>query len=391
MNFSFIKTIRLLFLGAGFPLLLLATPLSAKAKDQVTPVLSRILASPQAVLGSDGNYHLAYEILLTNASKAPWQLSAVNVLKQSGPSPVIQKFSGKQIPKIFSDLSERSPTDKLGPGQSGLLFLTLSFPDKSSIPREITHRFDFTHSGRLLSLGGPPTQVHLQDPILIGTPLKGKKWVAGDGCCQSHRHVRAALPINGQLFLAQRYAIDWEQLSDTDQIFTGDPKLVESYQCYGKEVIAIADAKVVKAIDLYADQVPGKLPDGIELDQADGNHVVLEIQPGVYALYAHLKKGSLLVRDGDRVQKGQVLAKIGNSGNTSEPHLHFHLMDSPSPLASNGLPYRLEQFDLLGKLPSTAAFDQGAAEGNPLKILQVSLPGPHRDQLPLDLVVVSFP
>ena len=71
-----------------------------------------------------------------------------------------------------------------------------------------------------------------------------------------------------------------------------------------------------------------------------GNHVVLDLGGGVFAALAHLRRGSLLVRRGDRVAAGQQLAKCGNSGNSTEPHLHFQLMDHPSVLRAAGLPVR---------------------------------------------------
>jgi murein DD-endopeptidase MepM/ murein hydrolase activator NlpD len=70
-----------------------------------------------------------------------------------------------------------------------------------------------------------------------------------------------------------------------------------------------------------------------------GNHVILDLGNGAYAAYAHLQRGSLTVREGERVHAGQVLARCGNSGNSSEPHLHFQLMDGPDPDAARGIPF----------------------------------------------------
>jgi murein DD-endopeptidase MepM/ murein hydrolase activator NlpD len=71
-----------------------------------------------------------------------------------------------------------------------------------------------------------------------------------------------------------------------------------------------------------------------------GNHVILDLGDGVYAMYAHLGHGSLLVRPGDRVRAGQEMARCGNSGNSSEPHVHFQLMDGPDPDSARGIPFR---------------------------------------------------
>lgn len=71
-----------------------------------------------------------------------------------------------------------------------------------------------------------------------------------------------------------------------------------------------------------------------------GNHLVLDLGEGTYAAYAHLQRGSLAVREGDRVQAGQLIARCGNSGNSTEPHLHFQLMDGPDPDTARGVPFR---------------------------------------------------
>ena len=67
-----------------------------------------------------------------------------------------------------------------------------------------------------------------------------------------------------------------------------------------------------------------------------GNHVVLDLGGGRFAFYAHLQPGSLKVKVGDRVTRGQIIGLVGNSGNSTEPHLHFHISNGVSPLGSEG-------------------------------------------------------
>lgn len=82
---------------------------------------------------------------------------------------------------------------------------------------------------------------------------------------------------------------------------------------------------------------------------------------------------------------------VGNTGNTSSPHLHFHVMSSKSTLGSNDLPYVIDEFDLLEKAPSTEAFDKAEKEGTPLEVVSVDKPGIHKIELPLDQSIVTFP
>jgi murein DD-endopeptidase MepM/ murein hydrolase activator NlpD len=79
----------------------------------------------------------------------------------------------------------------------------------------------------------------------------------------------------------------------------------------------------------------------ITIDTVGGNHIILELEKGRYAFYAHLQPGSLRVKAGDRVKQGQTMALLGNTGNSTEPHLHFHVSDGNSPLGSEGVPYVL--------------------------------------------------
>ena len=85
------------------------------------------------------------------------------------------------------------------------------------------------------------------------------------------------------------------------------------------------------------------------LETAAGNHVILSLRNGHYAFYAHLQPGSIRVKPGDRVRRGQVLGLLGNSGNSDAPHLHFQISNGDSLLASEGLPFLIDSFEVLGR------------------------------------------
>jgi murein DD-endopeptidase MepM/ murein hydrolase activator NlpD len=184
--------------------------------------------------------------------------------------------------------------------------------------------------------------------------------------------------------------VDWEQLDPQGRIYAGARDDPASYAIFGKEVLAVADATVVTVVDGLPNQLPGKLPVGLPIEEADGNSVVLELGGERYALYAHLQRGSINVRTGDTVHKGQVIARVGNSGNTLAPHLHFHVMDSSSPLGSNGLPYAIDRFQVTGRSPGTKAFDAAEAAGTPLAITPFVPPREVANALPLDQLLIDF-
>ena len=115
---------------------------------------------------------------------------------------------------------------------------------------------------------------------------------------------------------------------------TGEGKVNEDYHCFGQPILAPGPGFVVAAEDGIEDNVPGKMNPRMPL----GNHVMLDHGNGEFSFLAHLRKGSLKVKAGDRVEAGQVLGACGNSGNSSEPHLHYHLQNSPEFAKGAGLP-----------------------------------------------------
>jgi murein DD-endopeptidase MepM/ murein hydrolase activator NlpD len=203
--------------------------------------------------------------------------------------------------------------------------------------------------------------------------------------------VRALLPLDGRFALAQRFAIDWEQLDAENRVVRGDLEKVESYNIFGRDVIAVADGTVVAMRNDLPEQVPGALPSGLPVDQADGNFVVLDVGQGAFALFAHMQPGSVTVAAGAKVKRGDVLGKVGNTGNTSAPHLHFHVMDGPSPLLANGIPYVIDRFRLTAVgAGGTADFDRAEATGSPMTLKMLADKPRLERLLPMDLSVVEF-
>jgi murein DD-endopeptidase MepM/ murein hydrolase activator NlpD len=120
----------------------------------------------------------------------------------------------------------------------------------------------------------------------------------------------------------------------------GDGKRLTDYWAFGRRILAPAAARVIEAVDGLPDNVPGHM----DPQHAAGNHVVLDLGHGEYALIAHLRHGSVAVKVGDRVRTGQLLGRCGNSGNTSEPHVHFHVQDSPTLFRAKGVPVEFSDY-----------------------------------------------
>ena len=375
-------------------------------QNEYTPIIVSFVTEPRPVLGSDGKYHLVYELQLTNATSFTWLIKSLEILNAADHGQVLKAYSGDAVGPDNQIIPGKIPSDSLGGGQTSVFFITFSVDSKDDVPEALSHLLTITipdgiPDGLLdfLSLPHGTTElvqivgtgkVDSAAAILTGPPLKGANWIAGDGCCTADHHVRAVMPVNGKLTISQRFAIDWEKMDDQNRIYVGDKEDVNSYYAYGQEILAVGEGRVVRAVDKYDNQVPGQVP-VISLEEADGNHVVIDLGNGNFAFYAHMIKGSVAVEEGDFVTRGQVIGLVGNTGNTIAPHLHFHMMSSPSTFGANGIPYMIDDYELIGRAPSTEAFYEAEANGTPLEILPVDNPGIHTGDLPLDLSIVNFP
>jgi murein DD-endopeptidase MepM/ murein hydrolase activator NlpD len=190
---------------------------------------------------------------------------------------------------------------------------------------------------------------------------------------------------DGKARLPGRTAIDWVRLDAQGRIATGDADLARNALGYGAEVLAVADARVAAARDGIPESARvsqnGKHPE----DLAAGNHVSLDLGGGRYAVYEHLIPGSLRVKAGDRVRRGQVIGALGFSGDSTGPHLHLHVADAAQPLLGEGVGYGFERFTLLGRYDDLGRL--GSAPWSPL----AGLDPERRGELPGSNVVVGFP
>jgi hypothetical protein len=380
---------RIYFLILAF----LLGPNQEPMTETITPVLLGVQDAPVPFAGSDGKTHLVYELRMTNFSSGNAAIEQVDVIGSEGA--VVTTLSASDIAGRLQLAGQRKPTDTLPGSAEASLFIHVTLPEGQRVPSKLTHRVRIRVEAappghqEMTELGGE-TSVDAQSVIVIGPPLRGVGYVAADSCCDASRHTRAALPVNGRVWIAQRYAVDWEQLDAEGRIYHGPRTDVKSYAIYRKEVLAVADAKVVGATDGVPNEVPGKMPENIAIEQADGNSVILDLGGGRYGLYAHLDPGSVRVRKGDTVKRGQIIGLVGNTGNSLAPHLHFHVMSQAIALASNGLPYEIDHFLVTARTPGTAAFDAAEEQGTPLATTAISPPRRAKNELPLDQMIISF-
>ena len=152
--------------------------------------------------------------------------------------------------------------------------------------------------------------------VALSMPVRGDWLILNGG--------RSSLINNHYGFNDQRDAVDKEKLVDGREK-TGDRNKLESYPSWGETVYAPADGKIAVTVNDLDDNPVGKM----DRENLAGNHISLDMGGGHFVMMAHLQKGSVLVSPGDLVHAGQPLAKCGNSGNTSHPHLHIQVQNFP--------------------------------------------------------------
>jgi Peptidase family M23 len=364
--------------------------------DSFTPLALDVLDAPWAVRGSDGRLHVVYEVRLVNATPLPWRVTGVTARSATGGGRVVARWSAERVRGILRSLRTGHDTRRVGPGEGALLHLTFSTRSRARMPSRLVHVLRLANPNpangaprRVVEVGAR-THVIRRAPAVLGPPLQGDRWVAADGCCLARRHIRAFQPVGGGMFTAQRFAIDWERLDQNGRLWIGDDSVLTNWEGYGENILAVADGTVVRAVDGLPNQVPGALPQGLDRLQADGNAVFLRLRDGRIVFYAHMIPGSVAVKVGDRVVRGQILGRVGNSGNSSAPHLHLHVIDRNAIFGANGLPYVFSHYAVTGRVASTAAFNRAEATGTPVG-LWPGRTGPRRNELPLDQVIVTWP
>ena len=183
---------------------------------------------------------------------------------------------------------------------------------------------------------------------VLRPPLEGGEWLAGSGPSNTSDHRRALNAVGGGAHIAERFAIDFVMVGPNGNTYHDDEHRNESYWAFGQQVHSVAAGEVVAVVDSIADHTPHAPLPRVTLANIAGNYVTVRIGPNRYATYGHLKRGSIRVHTGQRVAAGLVIGLLGDTGQSTAPHLHFQITDGASVLASEGIPYVFDRFRFLG-------------------------------------------
>ena len=324
--------------GRAWVLALIASGLAAQDLDrEIGWLIVDVRTAPVAVR-SGGQYLIQYELGLSNHSLKETTIERVEVL---GPRPLLALEGDSLNKAIAVGMSTKAV---LPPGGITAVLVVLSV---DQVPRTLTHRVQYRdrESQQPLTVEQPGTPVR-QSTLRLRAPLKGDRWLVLNGPSGNNHHTSGFLPYQGRVHVPQRFAIDFVQLDPGGKLYHGDEKDNRNHQCYGAEVLAVASGRVVEVRDGIPENVPDNEKRAVPMTLATvaGNGVVLDLGHAHFAHYGHMQPGSIRVRKGDRVQAGQLLGLVGNSGNSSGPHLHFEISDSSGILYGEGLPFAIDRF-----------------------------------------------
>lgn len=320
-----------------------------------------------AIVRTRGAPHLVHELWITNRLTAAVTVNRVAVL------------DGDRTLAAYQDDALRALVGRPGlprthpaplvleRGQPAVVYFWIRLDPNAAPPAEVRHRVLLHEAGsdspRPLILEGGGMLVSTVEPDVLDPPLRGDGWAAIYDPSMMGGHRTAIYTVDGKPRIPGRFAIDFIRLLPTGRAHTDAASRPADWNGFGAEVLAVADARVAAAVDGRPDaDDSGKPREAIARENAAGNYIALDLGNGRFAFYEHLQQKSLSVKAGDRVARGQAIARVGSSGSVSSgPHLHFHVADAGSPLGAEGMPFVFRVFHLRGAFPSIDAFARGDA------------------------------
>lgn len=347
-----------LFLFLSLPLFAETTPPLRQSFDL------RVASAPVAVM-VDGQRLLAYELHLTNFAPSELELTRLDVLDADAPATPLASWQDDGLAGriALAGAGKGAPATRvIAPAQHAVIYIETRLDAQSAVPRTLRHHVAFDvlqpPTREPAFVQGADTAVNAQPPVALGPPLRGGPWIALYDPAMPRGHRRVTFAIDGQVRIPARFAIDWMKLDRDGHYAHGDQTQIANWYGYGEDVLAVADATVRATRNDFPESATVA---GVKnrLEDVSGNFVTLDLGDGRYATYEHLKPGSVRVRAGERVRRGQVIAALGYTGDSNGPHLHFHVSTGGAPLAGEGLPFVIQQFDALGAYASMAEFAAG--------------------------------
>ncbi|HEU4565441.1 MAG TPA: M23 family metallopeptidase [Gemmatimonadaceae bacterium] len=371
---------------------LLAPAAAAQPRRAVPDGIEARVPSAPALARYGGAGRLVYELHVTNLGTGLVSVAALAVL-DSGDGAVIHAVADTAVRPLLGRPGLHGPEQHLTiieGGRRAVLYLDVPIRSRRA-PARVAHRIELVRhpiggggGEERFTVEAGPVAVERGPLPVLGPPLRGGPWVAVFDPALDRGHRRVLYAVDGRARIPGRFAIDWFRVDDRGRTRTGESDRLADFPAYGAEVLAVADGIIVAAVDGVSEPERASAAPRVEPVDAAGNYIVLDLGRGRYAFYEHLRPG-LRVQAGDRVRRGQVIAAVGFTGQTTVPHLHFHVADAPEPLAAEGRPYAFDGYEVLGRYTSIGHVFRGEPWPRPRPA--------HREtsSLPESNTVVRFP
>lgn len=346
------------------PGLVILVALTAPHVAQRPPVIQSIdlfVSQPPVAFNQEGRVQLVYELQVTNFLPVEVSLTGVQVKAAGGGTLADHKDADLQRRIVRPGLRHDHATPHIvGPGMRAAVNFWIALAAGTAVPASVTHVVEIDAqrpAGPVrISVEGGASAVSLQGAAVLDPPLRGGPWIAIYDPLLRGGHRTAIYTTEGRARIPGRLAIDFIALPPGGALVRNPAVRPDHSNGFGADVHAVADGTVAAALD----DTPDETPSPVAPENASGNYVALEIGDGRFAFYEHLQRGSVAVKSGERVRRGQVIAKLGSSGSTSiGPHLHFHVADRNSLLGAEGLPFVFREFAHLGAYASIDALIKG--------------------------------
>jgi len=235
------------------------------------------------------------------------------------------------------------------------LSVQIPVPLANDKPTKVFHRFEFrdTVNNKDVQIEGAIFSPRLSESLMvIESPLKGNNNLFFSQSTMGY-HFFLLFFEGDKTGTCPRFAFDNMQVNEgMNSLFSGNPAVSESYFNYGDTVYSATDGKVF----FIRDGIPennGNLMDHLPttMEGVPGNNIIVDIGEGKFAFYAHFIPNTITVQPGDSVKVGQLLGRLGNSGYSGMPHLHFNLAEGNNPFMSKGIPFVFKEYTKYGTVP----------------------------------------
>ncbi len=297
-------------------------------------------ALPRVVKSFD-TYHVEYEILVTNQGQAPVVIRAVEATNGSGKR--LFALGGDEVAARLAS----GEKGRVKPGEVAVLVMSASAESAEDL-KAATHHLQVSSDGegaKAFNVMGGTIHVSREARTDFGAPVRGGSWVVLGPFDPRLPGRRASVDVDGFRVFPHRFEMSLSKMADAEGTSSGSGAENADYAAFGESVYAMADGRVLQVVNGISDHAPGR-PDSTN---PDGNFVLTEVGDE-YLVYAGLQKGSIALKPGDPIKRGDLIGRIGSSGSSAEPELRIRLISAPDPLRSTGLEFGFQSYYWVGWL-----------------------------------------